>query len=143
MPQDHARTESHRAENFRSESTRSERSRGEKSARVEALNGPFGEKSAASVNAGLRMQKQMFEVFEVIGREWFARATSKAELAFKLPHKLTAANSVPDAVSAYQEWLGEWINMFGEDSRRFMSDSQKIMDTGVRCLTDSSPLGST
>jgi hypothetical protein len=142
MPQHHPRTESHRAENFRGEGARSERSRSGKPALAEAMNGPFGEQATASVNAGLHMQKQIFEVFEGIGREWFARATSKAELAFKLPHRLSATNSVPEAVSVYQEWLGEWINMFGEDSRRFMSDSQRIMDAGVRCFADASPLGS-
>ena len=104
---------------------------------------PLGEIAVRNVNAGLRMQKQMIDVFEDIGREWFARATSKAELALNLPSKLTTISSIPDALSAYREWLGEWVDILSEDSRRFMTDSQKIMDAGVRCFTDTAPLGTT
>jgi hypothetical protein len=141
MPQDNPRTESQRAEHLGSENARSERSRSAKSARPGAMESPFGEMGARSVNAGLRMQKEMLDVFEEIGRDWYGRATSKAELAFKLPNKLTGAGSVPDALSAYQQWLGEWMNMFGEDGRQFITDSQKIMDAGARCFADTPPLG--
>jgi hypothetical protein len=91
--------------------------------------------------AGLRLQGEMFEVLSNIGREWFARATSEAELASRLPNKLTAARSVPDALSAYQEWLGEWMNRCGEDSYRIVSDSQRIISAGVRCFADAGPVG--
>jgi hypothetical protein len=140
MAQDHSRNESLRAASSRNESARSERSRGERSPRIDDT--PSGDMAAWTVNAGLRMQRQMLDVFEDIGREWFTRATSKAELACKLPAKLTAAGSVPGAVFAYQEWLGEWMSLFGEDSRRFISDGQKIIDAGVRCFAETSPAGS-
>jgi hypothetical protein len=136
MPQDNRRTESQRAENARSESARAERPRSERAA---TANAPFGESGTQSIKAGLRMQNEMAEVLQDIARGWFERATSKAELAFKLPNKLTAARSVPDALSAYQEWLGEWMNTFNEDSRRFLSDSRRVMDTGARCFTAASP----
>jgi len=141
MPQQNPRTEIQRVENLRNDSARSERSRSEKPARASyAISAPLGQ-TAAGVNAGLRVQKQMFDVFEGISREWVARAAAKAELACKLPNNLTAAGSIPDALSAYQEWLGEWLNTFGEDGRRVISDSQKILDTGMRCFIDVSPVG--
>jgi hypothetical protein len=96
---------------------------------------------AEGVMAGLRLQREMFEVLSSIGREWFARATSEVELASRLPNKLTAARSVPDALSAYQEWLGEWINRCGEDSYRIVSDSQRIIHAGVRCFAEAGPAG--
>ncbi len=139
MPQDNPRSDSQRAETTRAENVRSER-RGERSSTASALNPPFAELGARSVTAGLRLQKEMLALLSDIGQEWFSRATSEAELAFKLPNKLTAARSVPDAFSAYQEWLGEWMNMFGEDSRRLVSDSRKIIDTGVRCFAETSPV---
>jgi hypothetical protein len=55
-------------------------------------------------------------------------------LALRLPNKLTTARSVPDAFSAHQEWLDEWMRMFGEDTRRLVSDGHKLVDTGVRCF---------
>jgi hypothetical protein len=133
MPQENLRTESPR-----SEVTRAERPR-ERGAAAAATVPPFGEVGERSVNAGLRMQHEMADVFSEISREWFARATSKAELAMKLPTKLTSARSVPDALSAYQQWLGEWMTIVNEDSRRFVSDSQKIMDAGARCFAATSP----
>jgi hypothetical protein len=144
MPQDNSRNETRRtgSESNRSESARAER-RSEQSTMASAASQPFGEIGTRNVAAALRLQQEMLDVLTDIGREWFARATSEAVWAFKLPNKLTAARSVPDALSAYQEWLGEGMNMFGEDSRRFMSDSRKIVDTGVRCFADTTPAAMT
>jgi hypothetical protein len=81
----------------------------------------------------------MIDLFSEVSREWFERATSEAELAMRLPNKLTSARSVPDAFSAYQEWLNEWMGMFGEDSRRLMSDGRKFIDVSVRCFAETAP----
>lgn len=140
MPQDNPRTDNPRTDSMRSESPRAERFRERAASTPNMMSATFGEIGVRNVKAGLRMQKEMFDVLHDIGRDWFARATSEAELAFQLPNKLTGAGSVPDALSAYQEWLGELVNALGEDSRRFISDSQKIVDTGVRCFADASPI---
>lgn len=139
MPQDNSRSDSHRAENTRGEDTRSERSRSGRSSTASATIPSFGEMGARSVKAGLRLQQEMLDVLSDIGRDWLTRATAEAELAFRLPNKLTAAGSVPDALSAYRKWLGEWMNMCGEDGRRLVSDSRKIIDTGVRCFAGTAP----
>jgi len=88
-----------------------------------------------SIKAALRRQTEMLDVLHDIGRDWFARVTSEAELALKLPNKLSAAHTVPDALSAYNEWLNEWMTMCNEDGRRLIADSQRIMDTGANCFT--------
>jgi len=139
MPQDNPRSDTQRADNPRSESARSESLRGERSGAANATNVHFADMGAKSVKAGMRMQQELFDTFQDIGRDWFARATSEAELAFKLPRKLSSARTVPGAFSAYQEWLNEWLTMCGEDGRRFISDGQKIVDTGVRCFANASP----
>jgi hypothetical protein len=139
MPQDNPRTETPRAENRSADNPRSERTRSERSAAAGAMNAPFGEIGARSLTAGLRLQKEMLDLLSEVSREWFERATSEAELAMRLPNKLTSARSVPDAFSAYQEWLNEWMGMFGEDSRRLMSDSRKFIDVGVRCFAGTTP----
>jgi hypothetical protein len=137
MPHDNPRIE--RTENPRSESSRSEHLRGERSAAANATKAQFADMGVKSVKAGLRMQKEMFDTLHDIGRDWLARATSEAELVFKLPNRLTDARSGPDVFSAYHEWLSEWLSMYGEDSRRFVSDGQKIINTGVRCFASVSP----
>jgi hypothetical protein len=94
---------------------------------------------AKSFNAGLRMQTEMFDTFQIIGRQWLERRTCEAEFALNLPNRLAVARTFPDAVSAFQEWLSEWLAMCNEDSLRFVSDGQKIVATGVRCFTNISP----
>ena len=140
MPQENPRNESQRSDSSRNESSRSEHFRSEKAGAAGVVNAQFAEMGVKSVTAGLRMQRELFETFQDISRDWFARATSEAELAFKLPRQLTNARSVPDALSAYQEWLNEWMSMRGEDGRRLVADGRKIMDTGVRCFTNTAPV---
>jgi hypothetical protein len=141
MPQDNQRSDTQRSENTVGGSTHSGRAHGQKRSAMNGQELSFGTMGAGGVMAGLRLQKEMFEVFSNIGREWFARATSEVELASRLPNKLTAARTVPDALSAYQEWLGEWMNMRGEDGYRMVSDSQRIINAGVRCFADAGPVG--
>jgi hypothetical protein len=136
MPQDNQCSDMRRSEN-----TDGERSRGQEPSAAIAQGPSLETMGTKGVTAGLRLQKEMFEVLSDIGREWFVRATSVVELASRLPKKLTAARSVPDALSAYQEWLGEWMNMRGEDNYRFVSDSQRIINAGVRCFADAGPAG--
>jgi len=147
MPQDNPRSQTSRAETSRGESARfeeGETSRSETLRTVSTSAGDaakvrFAEMGLRNVRTGLRMQKEMFDTFQDIGRDWLQRAASEAELAYKLPNRLRNARSVPDAMSAYQRWLSEWLSLCSEDSRRFLSDGQKIVSTGVRCLADASP----
>src|SRR5262249_7776564 len=94
----------------------------------------FGEMGVGNVKTALRLQTEMFEGLHDISRDWVARATSEAEFAFQLPNKLSAAQTVPDALTAYHQWLNEWMSMSSEDSRRRVADGQRIMDKSVRCF---------
>jgi hypothetical protein len=137
MSHDNPQSENRRSENGRAESARRERSRSEKSAT--GLNAPFGGMGAGNFAEGLRLQKEMFELLQEVGREWVSRANSEAELALRLPNRLTAAESLPAAVSAYQEWLGEWMSLCGNDGRQLLADSRRIIDRGVRCFASARP----
>lgn len=128
-----------RGENRRA--ARPERSRDDKSAHQDATNSSSVDVGTRGANAGLQMQRQIFELLEGIGRKWLARVTSTAELTFKLPSRLTAAPTIPDAFSAYQAWLGEWFAMVGEDARDCVADGQRLMEAGMRCFAETSPVG--
>lgn len=78
------------------------------------------------------MQKELFETFEGINRQWVSRIESEAKLASDFVSKLTAARSIPDAASAYQECATRQFEMFTEDSRRLLADSQKLVETSTR-----------
>jgi len=134
MPQDNPRGDSTRNNALRSDTSRAERPRNSKPSSARQ-NTAFGDVGTRHVTAGLRLQKEMIGLLSDMSHDWFARATAEAALALRLPNKLTAARSVPDAVTAYQQWFGEWISRCSEDSQRLLSDSEKIVDTGARCIT--------
>ena len=85
---------------------------------------------------------EFFNALQEMSRDWMGRATAEVELSLKLSKKLTDAHSVPDAVTAYQEWLSEEMNARAEDARLLMSNGQKIIDASSRLLSDSWSSGS-
>lgn len=145
MPQRHPHND-HRRTTDKRNSSRPDRGADarlgtEISAAAQAISAQMSQLRAKSLKAGLLVQSELFDTFQAINREWVMRATSEAQHAFNLPHKLTTVRSLPDAISAYQDWLSEWVAICGEDSRRLLTDGQKIVDTGVRCLAAVSPSG--
>ena len=84
---------------------------------------------------------EFFNTLQEMSRDWMERATAEVELGLKLSKKLTAAHSVPDAVTAYQEWLSEEMNARAEDARLLMSSGQRIMDASSRLLSSSGMRG--
>ena len=78
---------------------------------------------------------EFFNTLQEMRRDWMARATAEVELSLKLSKKLTAADSVPDALAAYQEWLNEEMGARTEDARLLMSNGQKFTDATSRVLS--------
>ena len=77
---------------------------------------------------------EFFNTLQEMRRDWMARATAEIELSLKLSKKLEAADSIPDAVTAYQEWLNEEMGARAEDARLLMSNGQKFTDATSRFL---------
>ena len=139
MPQDDPRTEKELTRQQRGGSSRSEQTRGGTTAAAEEMATRVGDLGTSTLNAGLRMQTEMFDTLRTIGREWMERKTSEAEFALNLPNRLAGVHSIPEAVSTYQEWLSEWLTLCNEDGRRLLADGQRIMVTSARCFTNISP----
>jgi len=59
---------------------------------------------------------EFFNALQQMSRDWMGRATAEVELGLKLSKNLTAAHSVPDAITAYQEWLSDEMNARAEDA---------------------------
>jgi len=78
---------------------------------------------------------EFFNALQEMRRDWMARATAEIELSLKLSKKLEAADSVPDAFTAYQEWLNEEMGARAEDARLLMSNGQKFTDATSRFLS--------
>ena len=86
---------------------------------------------------------EFFGALREMSDEWVACARSELELGLKLSKNLSAAQSVPDAMTAYQEWLSEEMGARADDARRLMSNGQIFMDTSSRLITSAWTSGST
>jgi hypothetical protein len=100
MPQDDPRTEKDSVKQQRG-GARAEQMRSENIAAAEQMSARMAEIGTSGLSAGLRMQTEMFDTLQIIGREWIERRTCEAEFALNLPNRLAGARTLPDAVSAY------------------------------------------
>jgi hypothetical protein len=86
-----------------------------------------------------RDAKGVLDTLEEINRAWVARAQSGVTLASELVSKLAAARSVPEAAAAYQECMTRHMELFAEDGRRMVADSEKLMRVSARLFSNGSP----
>ena len=87
-------------------------------------------------DAALDAQSQFLKTFEEMSREAMACAAAEIERGLKLSKKLSAAHSVSDAVTAYQEWLSEEMSARSEDARRLMTSGQSFMTTSSKAFSN-------
>src|SRR3974390_2034016 len=87
-------------------------------------------------DAALEAQSQFIKTLEEMSREAMACASAEIERGLQLSKKLSSAQSVSDAVAAYQEWLSEEMSARSEDARRFMSNSQAFMTNGSKAFSN-------
>lgn len=95
------------------------------------------------LEATIEMQTELLDKLQEMNREWLARVQSEVDLASELTSKLTAARSLPDAATACQEWASKRVDMVAKDGRRFLGNSQKVMETGARLFSNGRAGGST
>jgi hypothetical protein len=82
------------------------------------------------------IQTEQLEKLQEVSRNWFDRIQSEAKLASEFTAKLTAARSIPEVATAYQEWAQRHMEMAAEDAKRIFADGQKLAETGVRLLSN-------
>lgn len=77
-------------------------------------------------------QTEQLEMLQEANRNCFDRMQIEAKLASEFTAKLTAARSMPEVATAYQEWAQQHMEMAAEDAKRVFTDSQKWAEAGVR-----------
>jgi hypothetical protein len=81
-------------------------------------------------------QAELLVKLQESNKQWFDRVQSEANLVSDLASKLTSARSIPDAMSAYQEWGTRKLEMMAEDGKHALADAQKFVETGARLLSN-------
>jgi len=83
-----------------------------------------------------KAQTEQFNNFQETNRHWLDRVQAEANLASEFVSKITAARSIPDAMTAYQEWGGKRLEMMAEDTKHLLENTQKYMQTSARLLAN-------
>ena len=81
------------------------------------------------------MQTEQLEKVQEVNRNWIDRIQSQAKLGSELVAKLTAARTIPEVATAYQEWASGQMEVAAEDAKRIFADGQKLAETGARLLS--------
>jgi len=94
----------------------------------------FGQKRIEDFVAG---QSALLNDLQETNREWLDRIQVEANENTECLSKLTAARSIPDAMTACQEWANRWFEMMSEDRKHLLADYQKLAEAGARLVSKS------
>ncbi|HEY2534659.1 MAG TPA: hypothetical protein VGJ20_43260 [Xanthobacteraceae bacterium] len=84
--------------------------------------------------AGIQME--LFNQLQASNRRWFNRVQSDANLASEFASKLTAAHSLPEAMTACQQWSDRRLKLMAEVGQDLIADAQRFMATSARMLSN-------
>lgn len=84
----------------------------------------------------ISLQAEFLDQLRNANQQWLDRVQSETNSASELAAKLTAVRSIPDAMEAYQEWIGRRFNLMAEDGKRVLDNAQKLTEAGARLMAD-------
>lgn len=93
------------------------------------------------LDALVAMQTELMKTLQEVNRNWFDRMQSEATLASEFAAKLSAARSIPETATVFQEWATKRMEMAAEDAKRLLADGQKFAETATRLWSTGGPSG--
>lgn len=96
----------------------------------------FAEIGKQRIDEFVKMQAELLDKLQETNRQWMERAQSEVNLASEFASRLVASRSIPDAMIAYQEWTSRRFEIMAEDGKRFLANTQKLMETGTRLMSN-------
>ena len=84
-------------------------------------------------------QSKLVDTLPALSQEWMSCAQAERELSSELLAKLTAARTLPESARACQEWLSRRMDMFADETRMLLADTQKLVDVGAQLFAIEPP----
>ena len=81
-----------------------------------------------------KAQTEQFDSLQEANRQWLDRLQAEANLASEFVSRLTAARSIPDAMTACQECGSRRLEMMVEDTKHLLDNTGKFMRTSAQLL---------
>lgn len=106
----------------------------EKSSLPNLIPAEFAVSGKKRVEDFINAQTDLLDKLQETNRQWFDRVELEANLASEFASKMTAARSIPDAMTACEEWASRRFEMMAEDRKHLLADYQTFTETGARLL---------
>lgn len=115
--------------------TESQPDRTKKPSSLNAIPNEFAAMGQKRFDEFMSLQTEILEKIQQANRQWVDRAQAEANMASEFASRLTSARSLPEAMTAYQEWTTRRFAMMVEDGKHLLADTQKFMQTGARFMS--------
>jgi hypothetical protein len=99
----------------------------------------FAESGKKRVQDLMNLQAELIKYVQEANKSWLARMQTEVAIASKFSAKLAAARSIPETGAAYQEWADRHIELLAQDAKRFVADTEKVLETGARVFANGWP----
>jgi hypothetical protein len=83
-----------------------------------------------------KAQTELFAKLQDANQRWMDRWQTEGNLFSEFSTKLTAARSLPEAATAYQDLAGQQLQMVSEDTKQLFADTRALMETGARVASN-------
>jgi hypothetical protein len=80
-------------------------------------------------------ERDIIALLSAANHRWVGRAAAELNLLAALGMAVTRAQSVPDAMQAYQDLVTERLEMVAEDGRRLVEDGEMLARAVARSMT--------
>jgi hypothetical protein len=87
----------------------------------------FGEIGKKKFEQLTRVQAELFDQVQDANKQWLDRAQKEINLGTEFVSNLSSARSIPEAMTAVQHLGACRLEMMMEDTRHFLSNTQKLM----------------
>ncbi len=84
----------------------------------------------------LRAQSEFLETLQQANRQWLDRIQTETAFVSEFSSKMSTARSLPEAMSACQDYAKRWFEMMAEDGEHLLADSKALMETGARLMSN-------
>jgi hypothetical protein len=84
----------------------------------------------------VRAQSEFLEKLQQANRKWLDRIQTETAFVSEFSSKLGAARSLPEAMTACQDYTRRWFEMMAEDGEHLLADSKALMETGTRLMSN-------
>lgn len=91
----------------------------------------FTEAAKKNFEEFANVQTELLDQFQEAQKQWLDRMQVEANLASEFVAKLSSARSIPDAMTACQEWGARRFEMASKDAQQALDNAQKFLKAGT------------